>query len=92
MAHADNVHALAELLFRVEHTDLGIVPPFERLPASRQEVFRRRALFLSNRGVVVANAVASDLHRALGLPDESADRLRERIEQVARGNDGGSGV
>jgi hypothetical protein len=87
MPHEDNLQALAELLFRVEHMDLGMAPPFELLPQSRQDVFRRRARFLSSRGVVVAGAVAADLRRALALPDEpdADERVRARIEGVARG-------
>jgi len=90
--HARNVEALAELLFRVEHHELGIVPAFERLPQARQELFRRRAQFLSMRGVVVPAAVAADVHRALGPSGGGADaeadaeRLREALERVARGD------
>jgi len=87
MPHDRNVQALAELLFRVEHVDMGITPAFDLLGPARKELYRRRAAFLSNRGVAVAAAVAADLVRALELPDEpdADERLRERIEAVARG-------
>jgi hypothetical protein len=86
--HARNVEALAELLFRVEHHELGVAPAFERLPQARQDLFRRRARFLSTRGVVVPAAVAADVHRALGLEDDEAgaERIRETLERVARGD------
>lgn len=90
MPHPANIQALAELLFRVEHMDLGLAPPFELLPTPRQELYRRRARFLSSRGVMVAGAVAADLRRALAASgdDESDDDLRLRLERVARGEEG----
>jgi hypothetical protein len=89
MAHPDNVQALAELLFRVEHMDLGMGPPFELLPQVRQDVYRRRARFLSSRGVLVASAVAGDVRRALGEAgdDESDEQLRSRLESIGRGGE-----
>ncbi|HEV2131474.1 MAG TPA: hypothetical protein VGR27_10250 [Longimicrobiaceae bacterium] len=87
MPHARNVEALAELLFRVEHMDLGIAPPFELLPKARQELYRRRATFLSNRGVLVPSAVAADVQQALDLPGESGaeDRIRALLDEIGRG-------
>ncbi len=85
--HQGNVEALAELLFRVEHVDLGIAPPFELLPGVRQDLYRRRARFLSTRGVVVPGAVAAELRDALGAlaEDVTEEQIRAMLESIARG-------
>ncbi len=90
MPHARNVEALAELLFRAEHWEMGIAPPFDLLPQARQQVYRRRATFLSNRGVLVPGAVAADIQQALDLPAEpgTEDRIRAVLESIARGEVG----
>ena len=86
MPHARNVEALAQLLYRAEHWELGITPPFERLPEHRREDYRRKAEFLSSRGVVVPSAVAGELQTALAeAPDRgSAPQLQETLERIAR--------
>lgn len=53
MPDDSNVDTLAELLYRAEHWELGVVPPFERLTDLRRQEYRRKALFLTNRGVRV---------------------------------------
>ena len=86
MPHPQNVEALSELLFRAEHLELGLTPAFELLPESRKELYRRRATFLSNRGVLVPSAVATELERAVeqsGAPGQ--DRIETVLERIARG-------
>lgn len=86
MAHARNVEALAALLYRAEHWELGMAPAFERLPQLRREEFRRRAQFLSARGVVVPSAVAAELQAALAAQADraSAAEIQETLERIAR--------
>ena len=57
MSDDRNVEALAELLDRAEHWELGVVPPFERLTGPRREEYRRKADFLTKRGVRVGNPI-----------------------------------
>ncbi|HXE58991.1 MAG TPA: hypothetical protein VNK43_13405 [Gemmatimonadales bacterium] len=85
--HPGNVEALAHLLYRAEHWEIGVVPPFERLPAVRQDEFRRKARFLSARGVLVAAAVAEEVRRLLPRLAEAADTeaIRTLLEDLARG-------
>jgi len=61
MPEEPNVDELAELLYRAEHWELGVVPPFERLTELRRQEYRRKAVFLAHRGV-----------RVTGLPEESS--------------------
>ena len=85
MPHARNVETLAELLYRAEHWDLGVAPAFERLPGHRQDAYRRKAQFLSARGVVVPGAIAVDLEGALSEPaTRYAAQLQETLERIAR--------
>ncbi len=56
MAEESNVDALAALLYRAEHWELGVVPPFERLSEPRRQEYRRKAEFLWRRGVRVTGA------------------------------------
>ena len=86
MPHPQNVEAPSELLFRAEHLELGLTPAFELLPASRKELYRRRAGFLSNGSVLVPSAVATDLKRAVerfGAPGQ--ERIEAVQESIARG-------
>jgi hypothetical protein len=85
MPHSDNVDALAELLYRAEHHELGVAPPFDRLTTVRREEYRRKATFLSSRGVVVPAAVAAALADALeDGRTADAEALREKLERIAR--------
>ena len=58
MPDEPNVDALAELLYRAEHWELGVVPPFERLTELRRKQYRRKAEFLTHRGVRVTGATS----------------------------------
>ena len=86
MPHPRNVEALAELLYRAEHWDLSVAPPFDRLTRARQDEYRRKAQFLSSRGVVVPSAVAAELEAALAGQAERgpATPVHETLEGIAR--------